>query len=212
MRVAIDDRAVQRALEALGKTEARASASRAIRRAATTVQTEARKVARAELNLRATPINEAVRATGRQGRKGGESIYEDVRVKAKPIKAVDYLGERQTKLGVTVQFLRSRGRRLLPGTFIARMATGHVGIFVRRRSSATRDRSATPLRGSIKHRGTTYRPELPIRELEGKAVVSVINDPTRLAALLGIAKARMIEVMRQEIRFRISKRAERALR
>jgi hypothetical protein len=64
------------------------------------------------------------------------------------IPLIDFGAPRQTKRGVTAN--TGQGRQLYPSAFIARMQSGHVGVF--------------------KRKGT---PRLPIAELHGASVASV---------------------------------------
>jgi hypothetical protein len=200
MRVSayVDDRALRDAFRKLGP-EARNALSRANRRASVSVQKQARADAFAELNLPKSPINALIK-TGRAPSRSNPTA--EVRISAKEVRLVDYLGERQTKLGVTVQIHRGGARKLIKHVFLARMPTGHKGIF--RRIGGRRG----TLRGSIKSR-KTYRPELPIRELRAKTVRQVFTEP-KIARLLEIARARVTETLRQELNYRLEKRSRTA--
>lgn len=198
VNVTVDSKRLIESLKALGGKEALYATSRAVRRAAVSVQQEARKIAKAELNLNATPINQAIGTPGRAS-GSGDKVHSDVRISAKAIRLADYKGERQTNRGVTVQVHKGGPRKLLKGTFIATVGVGrHKGVFRRvggRRGS---------LRGSIKaHK--TYRPELPIVELAAKAVVQSFSKRERTDRLLEIARVRFNETMRQEYNHRLQR-------
>lgn len=91
--------------------------TRAINRSLPTLRTAINRELRKEYNLKAGLVNKAmsiVKAAPRAQRYWGE-----VRIADKPIKLIHY-GARQTKKGVTVRIMKSRGRKLYRRAWINR--------------------------------------------------------------------------------------------
>jgi len=187
--VRVDDRELRRALELLGGREARAAASRAVRRGAEGAQKEARAIAFEELNLPKSEINSLVKITSRPTTSRPEAT---VRITAKKVALADYLGERQTKSGVTVQVRRGGPRTLFRHAFIAEVGKGkHRGIFWRRKGTGPS--------------GLVGR--LPIDELFSNPLVTVLGKKAHMARILKVARERVVTTLKQEIRYRLAKRA-----
>lgn len=183
----VDDRALRAAFRRLGSREALAATSRAVRRAATSVQKEARDIGKREVNLPASAVNQLITVAARATTRKPES---EVRVKDKPVALAEYLGERQTRRGVSVQVRRGGARKVIPRTFLATMKSGHRGIFWRRKGEGP-----TGLVG-----------RLPIDELFARSVRRAIDKTEYVERLLRIARERMLETLRQELRYRLAKR------
>jgi hypothetical protein len=173
------------ALEQIGNRSARAALSRSIGRAAITVRKEARDIAAKEVNVAKRDINGVVNITRKPT---ASSLVGEVRIKNKAIALADYLGERQTKKGVTVKVSRRGGRKLIPRAFIATMKSGHRGIFWRKKGSGP-----TGLAG-----------RLPIDELFAKTVMAALDTPEIINRLMLIARKRMAETMKQELKHRLT--------
>lgn len=183
----VDTRELIAALGKLGKRDMRAAASRAISRAGTTVRKEARDIAKAEVNIAPREINGVINISKRPT---ASRLEGEVRVKNKSIPMIDYLGERQTRKGVSVKVSRKGSRKVIPRTFIATMRSGHNGIFWRRKGEGP-----TGLAG-----------RLPIDELFARTVRRAIDKTEHINRLLRTAEKRMAEVLKQELAYRLSRK------
>jgi hypothetical protein len=106
-------------------TAVSAAASRALNRAISTVRTDVTRKLAKELGLAQTPIRERLEIQSASPKRLEATLV----VSSKPVPLIEYAA-RQTKPGVT--YRGPQGRRLLRGSFIARMRSGHVGVFKRR--------------------------------------------------------------------------------
>jgi len=85
------------------------------------------------------------------------------------------LGARETKDGVTYQIRRGGARVLATGAFMATVGNGHVGVFQRR--GDPRQGIRVFARGGQR----MVRPRLPIREMYGPSVPTLVEDAPELA-------------------------------
>jgi len=102
---------------------------------------------------------------------------------------------RQTRLGVSI---RIKGKRVvIPHTFIAKMPSGHVGVFARGtyagRFQFKRGRRITKPRKA--------RTELPINELFSFAPPDALSNPDVVDAMQARVDEQAGKVLKQEIRF-----------
>ncbi len=102
--------------------------SAAINRSLATVNTSVVRRLAGAINLAPQTIRESVAVH----RASYERLQGDVTVSRKPVPLIDFIGPQQTPDGVSVLVRKGDPRQVLRGTFIATMATGHVGIFERR--------------------------------------------------------------------------------
>lgn len=145
--VRVDSEGVRRALAGLSEATSRTAIIRSLNRAVDAGKTEAVRVTRDELALKAASVREAIRI-----RKGSTSLLSAaIIIDPKPVPLIDY-SARQTQKGVTVRVKKSGGRGLVRGAFIATMRSGHTGVF-----------SRTSKTGVVSKR-------LPIRELFSTSV------------------------------------------
>jgi len=84
---------------------------------------------------------------------------------------------------------RPTGKGAVPGAFIARMASGHVGIF--KRVGKSRSRKGLP----------PHAPGLPITELFGPSLPFVFTNAKIMGALLAHAKENLAKNYRHEVQF-----------
>lgn len=186
---------VSRALRGIGD-QAPAAVARALNRSLTTVRAEASKEIRSVLNLPASRTKDAISVH----RASPATHVAAIRIAGRQIPLSQFTGTRQTKKGVSVKVKKTGSREVIPGTFLARMASGHVGVFWRRKGSTHRG----ALRSSPKHR-VTYRPELAIDERFSLAVQQVLKE-ANLSRLIAVAKARFRTEIVREIEFRTARR------
>lgn len=186
----VDDAAVRRALDALGRREAVAASNRALNRAMSSVRTEASRTVRAEYRLRARDLADVLKL---ERAKGAAKVFAELRVRAVRVALSAFGRPSQTRKGVAVTVRRSAGRQLYERAFVARGRGGVEQVFWR-----VKQGSRLVARG-------------PLRVLLGPAVAQILATKERADRLLEIGRDRFIQVMRQEIRFRITRRAGRAL-
>lgn len=171
--VRVDAAGVRRALAGLSDATSSRAIVRALNRAVDAGKTEAVKLTREELNLKAADVRESISV-----RKAGASLARaEIVIAPKPVPLIDY-GARQTKTGVTVKVKRGGGRSLVRHAFVATMRSGHRGVF-----------SRTPKGGGAASR------RLPIRELFSTSVRqlfkrrSAVDRVTKRAAEAFVATA-----------------------
>lgn len=177
------DRAIRK-LDATAKAVRRAL-PRALNKTATTARAEsAREIKVAGYGLKVTVIRKAIsinRAT----------VARPVAVlvaRGAPIPLIQYQA-RQTRSGVTVSVLK--GRKLVKGSFIATMPSGHKGVF--RRVGRTHKR--------VRRGDKVVRHGLPIKEIYGPAVPDAFINEKVQAAVQAAIRNRFPVVFRQELRF-----------
>ena len=111
-----------------------------------------------------------------------------------------HFAARQTKKGVTVQVLRSEGRKLVKHAFIAAMKSGHKGVFWRQWSGVRKPYNPRKAYGRMP---ASYR--LPITELKSLAVPEVLGHPPTMAAVLKLAQPRLDKNMDDALNYYIGK-------
>jgi hypothetical protein len=164
--------------------QARKAIPRALNKVATTARAEAaREIKQAGYGLKVGAIKKAIKTI----RATKHDLTAIVRASGSPIPLIEY-GARQTRKGVTVSVLR--GRKLIPGGFIATMPTGHRGVFVHKGE----------VNRWVMRNGKRVRSRLPIRELFGPSIPQAFVNNTVQAALKGAIKARFPVVLMQELR------------
>jgi hypothetical protein len=132
---------------------------RALRKAGSTalrdMLSELSKRVRTRKRIRVGAIRQALKL-----RRAGGTRIEDLEwaidVTGKALRVADYPGFRQTKRGVTVQINRGK-RSLIEGAFVAKMRSGHRGVFVRRgrRRLPIDEKFASRVIDAVSHRGET---------------------------------------------------------
>lgn len=124
IRVTADLSRFQIELRYLG-AQAPLAAARALNRSGSSVQTAAVRAVAGDLKIAQKDVRPAMRLE----RATARSLVARLVVTGKRI-ALYAFRARQTRQGVTYDL--GRGRRVALGAFIARMGTGHVGVFRRR--------------------------------------------------------------------------------
>lgn len=145
--VKLDATDVRKRLEHLSEAVSNRAIVRSLNRAVAASNTEAGRVVREELNLKLADVKDviSVRKASSQG------LTASLVISPKPAPLIDFAA-RQTAKGVTVKVKRQGGRVLVRNAFIAKMKSGHVGVFTR---------------GLL---GGGYSKRLPIRELFSTSV------------------------------------------
>jgi len=109
--------------------------TRALNKTARGAKTDAVKLIRQHLMIKAKPVRENVRISKATWSK--PTAYLFARGKRGVPLLGNYpvrpgrLGARKPKQGVSVQIKRFGGRKVIKGSFLAKMKSGHVGVFLR---------------------------------------------------------------------------------
>lgn len=108
--------------------QARQIGTVAINRSLTSVRSRVTKRLAAEINLKQAIIRDNIKVV----KANFDRVAGRVEVERKPIPLIEF-PHTVTKQGIRVKVRRTGGRDLLKSTFIARMKSGHLGIFERAR-------------------------------------------------------------------------------
>ena len=170
--------------------------SRAINLSLTGVKTDASTEIRAII----TPKKNVIDATFRTTKATVTSMKGSFFSTGKNLGLIDF-SARQTVKGVTVQVKKTTPRKLIPGTFIATMKSGHKGVFWRVWHGGTH---------RVKKQMTYARlPKfirLPIHELFAPAVPDYLGEKGPVYAKVEAkATARLHTNMEHELNFELSK-------
>lgn len=180
----IDVSKVKRELVALGRRDARAAIRRGLSRASSGTRTQANREARNTLNVKASALSGTIRV------RNDGSFGRTVVIKGKGLPLSEFRGTRQLESrrasGLSVKVYKSAARKVLKRGRFLHPLTG---------TSIERDRPAgVPV-------GRT-----PTSVLFGPGVAQVLAKRDELRALVDYAERRFIEVVQQEIRFRLGRR------
>lgn len=158
------------------------AAVRALNKTATTVRAEAARRIRSEYSIKTSAAKDQMairRATARDVRSA-------IVVSGRPIPLIEFSAN-QTKRGVSVKI--KGARKVITHAFIARMRSGHRGVFIREIINGKRGA------------------RLPIRELFSLSLPTAFSQKQIIAALEQVAAARYTETLAQEVRYLELKRA-----
>ena len=111
---------------------------------------------------------------------------------------------RQTRRGVTHAASRGKGRKLIPGAFIARMPSGHRGVYLRQGGS-NMGRGPRRRVKSGASMGKYYRPSLPIRELWGGHIPRSMLGPYVMESIDSMAYRRFQKEFHRALTWNIEK-------
>jgi Prophage minor tail protein Z (GPZ) len=170
------------------REEAHKAIPRALNKVATTARAEAAREIKAQgYGLKVSLVKKAL--TIIRAHEGELFVY--IRATGRPIPLMAFAA-RQVPSGVSVQV--KYGRKVIPGAFIATMKSGHKGVFMR--ADGSRHMSRRARRGG---------PQLPIRELFGPSIPSQFGSEAIRAAIERTARERFPIVLKQELRYALSK-------
>lgn len=133
LSVTLDTRAAQRSVDEAGRAARRAGLS-AVRRTVPSVRAEAVREVRKQIHIRQADARKAITIRNRPTRVRPEG---SIILSGRPLPVAAF-SPRQRRSGVSVRIKQAAGRQLLPGAFLARLRSGHVGVFYRRRSGGRR--------------------------------------------------------------------------
>lgn len=168
---------VERDLQGLREDIAGPATVRAVNRTLEQARTAMSREIRAEFNLPARKVNEALnirRATFKGGRYSIEGVLESPSKRGRSLNLINFAA-RQTARGVTVQIKRGGPRKLIPGAFIA-----NDGRTVFRRVGEKR---------------------LPIQALQTIDVAQMFNTKRVNARVLQFIDAKFPEIFTREVRY-----------
>lgn len=132
------------------------------------VKTQANRLIREEIKLKSKDINNRLVIVRANSSKGAwMQLQARMKVSGKPVPLISY-GARQTKGGVVVRVKNKR--TVLKHAFIARMRSGHQGVFVRK-----------------------GKKRLPIQELYSTRVSDVFNNNGFMPKLAGFAQEKFLQ-------------------
>lgn len=166
IRVMSDIALLQKGVRQLAKKGIPRAITRATNKSLGKTRTLVRKELRLKFNLPGKVVNPLI--TSRNARKGKADAYIQGRgtqipiykVKTKPV---------QKPLGVSIN--TGTGKRIIKHTFIARMQSGHVGVFKR---TTKRGGRRVPY---IDKQGQKQNKALPIRELKFPSPAHMVTQP-----------------------------------
>ncbi len=124
LKVATNIKYVQSELKKYEQGMIRAEVS-ANKKVAAQVKTAISKDARQKYNLKVATVNKFVKV----GRGKGRTAV--IKISSRGIGLGNY-GAIQKREGVSVKVIKPRGRKVIKSAFIQTMASGHVGVFVRK--------------------------------------------------------------------------------
>jgi len=155
--------------------------SRALNRTITGVRTDAVKAVRAEADVSAGRVRDNVklfRATTERLSAAVIATGRDIPLihfRTRPSKP-QTKGGRRPAIGVTAQTFKSQGGQVYPGSFVARVPTGHLGVFERK-----------------------GRARLPIKQLYGPSAADALDRGNALEGIERRARIRLRERFDHEV-------------
>lgn len=161
LHIDIDDRQMRRFVRDMPRAGTR-SVTRSLNKAITMTRTQAAREISGKRNLKVGRARKDMRIYKANYSKPVASIV----VKDEPVPVIDVMGpKRQTLRGVTARLQKGAKPHLFENAFIAKMDSGHVGVFQRRGRSN---------RVSSKDSPGTQRKNLPIYEVRLPSVAATL--------------------------------------
>ncbi|WP_028536640.1 phage tail protein [Paludibacterium yongneupense] len=183
--IKINTKDIQCALAAQMDSVVNKAAVRAINKTAMQARTESvRAVRTAGYNIKAS----AVRNSFKLQRATKNNLTAVLTSTGKPIALIDY-GARQVGSGVSVAV--KNGRKIINHAFIAKMRSGHKGVFVRIGKSHR----------TVVRNGKRVRTGLPVKELFGPSVPTALANEKVQNAVKRLIKEKLPKIFAHELRF-----------
>ena len=157
--------------------------ARALNKTLTGVKTDASAKIREELNA----TKKAVDATFKMQKAYPGQMMAAIHSTGRPIPLLGFTGTRQTKKGVSVLIKKGRPRKIIPGTFIATMKSGHKGVFWREKV------------------GNRLASRLPISERFSSRVPDILENEPVMKDVLQKADDRLHKNLEHELNYELSK-------
>ena len=121
-------------LQSFGK-HAFKSVAMAMNQTITGVRTDANRAIRENYNVKASVINKTMTIT--RARPNPNRMYAVLESSGNPIPLINFGArpsiptKRKPGVGVSVLVKKTGGRKVIPGSFVAQMKSGHIGIYTR---------------------------------------------------------------------------------
>lgn len=220
VRIAIDQKDAERIAGRLGelsKALARTAIRRALNSALDTTFTTARRAVQKELpRIKARTVNARLKKLASRGDRL-EAILEALNSPLPLIEFAVTKSRQKNRRGGGVAVSVKRGTKVIQHSFVARMRSGHEGIFIRETASEFAGRFKTG--GSKGYRGGRNLPgdgikvspksglvgRLPVRELYGTAVGEVIGD--RIDEVIDAGQRKLAAELERQIALALAKAA-----
>jgi len=174
---------------------------RALNRAGDQSVTAASREIRRVYNISAGFARRQIKVRDR-ARKG--KLYFTIRIFSKRIPLSEFR-PRQTRRGVTIS-VKKGSRKLIPRAFLARMASGHLGVMVRAQGGKGRPVFRFGKGSGMKGRAWG-EPDLPISELTTLSVPRMFLERTVRSAVSKVAVDSFNKNFEQQLRFLTQKAA-----
>ena len=181
--------------------------SRSINDTLAGVKTDASAEIRTIITATKTVVDKAMKIT----KSAPTYLQGRVEISGTPLPLIAY-SARQTLKGVSVQVRKDRGRKVIPGTFIATVRTaaqaaggyeGHEGVFWRKWHAGTGKKGKNMGKKAWKKFGEGYR--LPIEQKFGPRIPDIIENDPVMNAVLTKSDDRMHKNLDKELNYELSK-------
>lgn len=169
---------IQTLIRMSSKQDTYGAMGRSLRRATQSMTKQATAEAQAVLNLKTGAVRDVVRVKRIRQRELGAEV--EIKAISQPV--IGFKGTRQGRKGVSVQINKGGARRVIAGSFIATLRSGHVDAFKRRRLP-----------------GGLIAGRLPIDVIRSRSVRQVLEDEPRQARILGAGKVRFQTEFQREL-------------
>ena len=166
LRIFSDIELLQKGVRQLSKTGVPRAILRATNKSLTKTRTVARKAIRAKFHLPAKVVNPQL--TSKAANKSNPSVWLQGRGSQIPIIKVTG-GATQKRLGVSIN--TGSGKRVIKHTFIAKMRSGHIGVFKRTGRVADKRVTYRDSKGKLQNRA------LAITELKFPPIAHMLTNP-----------------------------------
>jgi len=173
---------------------------RAVNRTLTGVRTDTTNEVAKTIALKKKVIRDSITVT-KLGRNGG-TAYVRCRGKRLPLMA---FGARELKSGkgVTVKVLKNSPRSLIKHAFIAKMKTGHEGVFWRKNVHGWKRSNVRRPKNQYARMPKKFR--LPMEELFSFAIPDVMGHGPTMAEIMRLAGIRLKKEVDQALNYELSK-------
>lgn len=188
---------------------------RAVNKTLSGVRTDASAAIRVEVTAKKAAVDDTFKIS--KASEANLSAY--IASTGKPLALIDY-SSRQTNKGVSVQVRKDRTRKVIPGTFIASMKSGHKGVFWRRWHETSGSRKINKTDRAIMRSGYVWsanlnryvsmawlpkKYRLPIEERYGPRVPDIMSNDPVMKSILAKADVRLHTNLLHETEYELSK-------
>lgn len=167
----------------------------ALNRAATSVRAEASREIRNVYTLRASAIGRAITLQ----RANSSTLTAVLTAKGRRLSLTNFTGVRQTRRGVSVQIKRGQ-RRVISHAFLATMASGHRGVFMRAYKGVGGGEPRYREK-RVRRRGN----DLPISEITTLSLPKAFVSERVLGSLVKVSRTRFAIEYERAARFYLSR-------